>query len=69
MKYYEDECCGCAVPSYPCMGDACPNRHVPYWKCDECGEEGFNEEEMYNDDYCIDCAIKLGYTEKKGLNS
>ena len=28
MITYENECCGCAVPAYPCMGDACPNRHV-----------------------------------------
>ena len=24
MITYEDECCGCATPAYPCMGDACP---------------------------------------------
>lgn len=24
MITYEDECCGCDTPAYPCMGDACP---------------------------------------------
>ena len=57
---YENECCGCAVPAYPCMGDACPNRNVPYWYCDEC-EDDFKPSELY--DYngmmlCKDCLAK-----------
>ena len=39
MITYEDECCGCATPAYPCMGDACPNRNVPHLYCDRCKEE------------------------------
>ena len=39
MITYENECCGCAVPAYPCMGSTCPNRNVPYLYCDKCKEE------------------------------
>lgn len=34
-----NECCDCAVPGYPCMGDSCPNRRVPHLYCDKCTEE------------------------------
>lgn len=36
MTYYVDNCCGCAAPGYPCMGESCPNRKVPHHQCDEC---------------------------------
>ena len=26
MITYEDECCACATPAYPCIGDACHHR-------------------------------------------
>ena len=58
---YEDECCGCAVPSYPCMGSACPNRNVKHYYCDgDCGEE-FSPSELYDFDgdmLCVDCLVK-----------
>lgn len=47
MVKYEDECCGCAVPAYPCLGDSCPNRHVPHLYCDKCGND---VEELYYDE-------------------
>lgn len=59
---YEDECCGCAVPAYPCMGDACPNRNVPHLYCDKCKED---VEELYSTedgDLCAECV--LGMFEK-----
>ena len=37
-KWYEDECVGCPK-ELGCMGNACPNRNVPHYDCDECGEE------------------------------
>lgn len=52
MVKYENECCGCAVPAYPCMSSACPNRNVPRFYCDKCGEE---VDEFYEDELCIDC--------------
>ena len=38
-----NECCGCAAPSYPCLGRVCPNRHVNEIEedglCEDCREE------------------------------
>ena len=56
---YEDECCGCAVPGYPCMGDACPNRNVPHLECDECHEEVDDLYETKNGQLCEECVLKM----------
>ena len=51
---YENDCCGCAVPAYPCRGDGCPLRRVPHYYCDECG----NETKLYEfegEQLCIKC--------------
>lgn len=54
MVKYENECCDCAVPAYPCMGNACPNRKVPHYYCDSCGDETklyrYDGEEL-----CLNC--------------
>lgn len=59
-KVYEDECCGCAVPAYPCMGSACPNRNVPHYFCDKCKEE-FEPEALYvtedDEEICSECLL------------
>ena len=39
MITYEDECCGCATESYPCLGNACPNRNVKHLYCDKCKDD------------------------------
>lgn len=39
MVKIENHCCDCAVPGYPCMGSACPNRRVKVYYCDVCGDE------------------------------
>lgn len=56
MKETTNECVGCTSMGLPCMGSACPNRHVTRYYCDECGEETqlyiFEDEEL-----CIDCII------------
>lgn len=59
MIKYEDECCSCAVPGYPCLGSECPNRNVPHYYCDRCGDE-VEAEDLYIDEYnggelCFDC--------------
>lgn len=58
MIKYENDCCGCAAPAYPCMGDICPLRNNPHYYCDHCGFETdlyeFNEEQL-----CIDCIKTL----------
>lgn len=39
MIRYENHCCACAVPGYPCIGSSCPNRNIPVYYCDKCGDE------------------------------
>jgi hypothetical protein len=39
MVQIENHCVGCAVPSYPCMGESCPRRNVEVHYCDRCNEE------------------------------
>lgn len=56
---YEDHCCGCATPGYPCLGYSCPNRNVPVHYCDKCGSE---IEEIYDvdgEELCEDCLKEL----------
>ena len=54
MKRLENECVDCGLP---CLGNSCPNRNVPRFYCDECGDEAqlydFDGEEL-----CIDCIEK-----------
>ena len=55
MIKYENECCGCATESYPCLGSACPNRNVKHLYCDKCKDD---VELLYNYDgegLCEDC--------------
>ena len=62
MIKYEDECCGCAVPAYPCLGSSCPNRNVPHYYCDTCGEEvgEFYVVDDSTDEYiCEDCLKQM----------
>ena len=54
---YEDDCCHCAVPNYPCTGE---HKHVPHYDCDDCGEEFYPSELYHYEDQmlCVDCLIK-----------
>ena len=58
MIRVENDCCGCAVPAYPCLGDSCPLRHQKHYYCDSCGDE---VEELYygisGKELCDDCAL------------
>ena len=58
MITYENECCGCATESYPCMGSACPNRNVPHLYCDRCKEEADTLYEYEGEQVCVDCILK-----------
>ena len=58
MIKYENECVGCP-PERGCLGEGCPNRNVPYYYCDECGEE-YSPEELYDYDgqmLCTECLL------------
>lgn len=58
MTKYENECVGCHA-EIGCLGSSCPNRNVPHFFCDECGDEA---DKLYNDGYgselCKECAVK-----------
>lgn len=59
MKVIEDRCCNCAVPSYPCRGELCPNRHYVAYYCDICGAEMDNETNVVDGShYCETCYNK-----------
>lgn len=59
MIKYVNECCGCAVPAYPCLGSSCPNRNVPHYVCDNCGVDD-EDEDIYEFDgqqLCAECIL------------
>ena len=61
MVKYENDCCDCAAPGYPCRGESCPNRRVPHYYCDICDTE-FSKHELYDyegDDVCEECLSEL----------
>lgn len=39
MVVVSNECCDCATPGYPCIGDACYLRHYVHHYCDKCGDD------------------------------
>lgn len=57
MIVYENHCCDCATPNYPCIGDACPHRRVPVHYCDnpDCKAELDEVYEVDDKEYCEDC--------------
>lgn len=53
MIKYENDCVSCP-PEIGCLGSSCPNRNVPHYYCDKCGDEA----QLYEYDgkeLCIDC--------------
>lgn len=58
MIIERNDCCDCAVPSYPCMGNSCPLRHVRIHVCDECESEAL----LYDyegRELCQDCLLDI----------
>ena len=58
MVRYENQCCDCAVPGYPCRGSYCPNRHVPVHYCDKCRYEIEGDDGIYDvdgEELCEEC--------------
>lgn len=56
MIKYENHCCDCAVPGYPCIGESCPNISVPVYYCDCCADDTRAEYEIDGEHYCEGCA-------------
>ena len=57
MRREENECVGCKELGLPCMGDACPNRHVVRLYCDECGDEASVLYEYDGEEMCESCVL------------
>ena len=57
MVKTENDCCNCAVPAYPCLGDSCPKRHSKHFYCDECGDETVLYEYDGELQLCEDCLL------------
>lgn len=60
MVVFKNDCCDCAVPGYPCIGERCELLHNPHFYCDECEEE-VNQGELYwfeDEQLCLDCITK-----------
>lgn len=56
MIKYENHCCDCAVPAYPCLGSYCPLRKVEVHYCDKCGEEITGDiYEVDDEELCEEC--------------
>lgn len=56
MIRFENDCVGCP-PELGCLGEACPNQHVPILVCDKCGYE---PDELYlyevdDEQLCEEC--------------
>ena len=65
MRRIENDCCGCATPGYPCLGNACPLRSVEYVDCDKCEEDISNEFFKYdNKELCTDCLLEVLVADK-----
>lgn len=59
MIKYENRCCGCAVPAYPCRGSSCPLRSVPVYYCDNCGKEIEGDvHEKDGEELCAACFVE-----------
>ena len=56
MIRYENHCCGCAVPAYPCIGDSCQYMNVPVYYCDFCDDDIYAKYDIDGEHYCEDCA-------------
>lgn len=57
MRKVEDECVGCTNIGLYCIGSSCPNRNVPHYYCDRCG----NEDKLYcydGEELCEECLLK-----------
>ena len=57
MVRYENHCCDCATPSYPCRGSDCPLTNVEVHYCDKCKTE---IDEIFDDgdELCEECLLE-----------
>lgn len=55
MKKYENHCCHCATPGYPCRGSHCSLRRFAVYYCDNCDSELGEIFEVDGVELCEDC--------------
>lgn len=58
MIRYENRCCDCAVPAYPCLSDSCSLRHCRVLYCDKCKDEVDKLYDFYGEEICKECLLK-----------
>lgn len=54
MIKFQNDCCDCALH---CRGNACRNRNVPHFYCDECEDETEELFEYDGEQICRDCLV------------
>lgn len=59
MRKIENDCCDCAAPGYPCMGDSCPLRSAEHIYCDKCKDEITDCYVYDGKDYCEHCILEV----------
>lgn len=64
MLKYEDHCCDCATPNYPCRGSGCPNKNVPVHCCDKCNEEISEVYDVDGKELCEECLKEMFLREE-----
>lgn len=59
MVVYENHCCDCAVPGYPCKGELCPLAKVEVHYCDRCEEQLDEIYEVDGEELCEYCLKEM----------
>ena len=55
MLKYENHCCQCATPAFPCIGHLCPFVKVAVHYCDKCEEEIDEIYDVDDEELCEEC--------------
>lgn len=55
MIVERNECCDCATENYPCLGEACTQRHKLIHVCDSCETDSDQIYYFEDGEYCLTC--------------
>ena len=59
MVRIENNCCNCATPGYPCIGNECFLRNIEVHYCDNCDEELDEIYDVDGDELCEECLKEM----------
>lgn len=59
MTIYENQCCDCATPGYPCLGRSCSLSRVEVHYCDHCEEELDEIYDVDGEELCEECLKEM----------